>query len=499
MSKSLGNVIEPFQVADALRRRRAALLPDARGQLRRRRRGLARGLRDPLHDRARERVRQPREPHAGDDRAATATASCPTRSRPPSSPASSTGSPRPCARASTRSSSPQRSTRSGSASSGSTATSRTRSPGSSPRTRPQAEQLDEVLYTLAEGLRVVSVLLHPFMPGSAERLLAALGREDLVARRRALGRCRRRRADRRARAALPARRAPRRRPPEARPVIDTHCHLDDCEPPDGELVGRARGGGRRAGMATVGMNGDVDRARARAAAEEHDEVFAIVGRHPHETAGFDDRALEEIERAAAHPRARAIGETGLDYYRDYAPREDQRRAFEAQLELAARLGLPVVIHTRAAEDDTFAILREHAGGAPGGDPPLLLGARPPRGVRRARLPLLVRRQRHLPEGHRPPAAPPREVPAELLLVETDAPYLSPQPVRGKPERAGQRRAHRALRRRAARHRLRGARRHGRAQRRARASDGEPTSRARRASAACASSASGRTASSARTS
>ena len=93
-------------------------------------------------------------------------------------------------------------------------------------------------------------------------------------------------------------------------------------------------------------------------------MAAIVGRHPHETAGFGAADLEEIERAAADPVARAIGETGLDYYRDHAPREDQRRAFEAQLELAARLGLPVAIHTRAAEDDTFALLREHAGALP---------------------------------------------------------------------------------------------------------------------------------------
>ena len=107
-------------------------------------------------------------------------------------------------------------------------------------------------------------------------------------------------------------------------------------------------------------------------------MIAIVGRHPHETAGFDDLALEEIERAAAHPRARAIGETGLDYYRDHAPRDDQRRAFEAQLELAARTQLPVVIHTRAAEDDTFALLREHCRLAPRGDPPLLLRPGPAR-------------------------------------------------------------------------------------------------------------------------
>ena len=131
-------------------------------------------------------------------------------------------------------------------------------------------------------------------------------------------------------------------------MIDTHCHLDACEPPVAELVGRARAAGVGR-LATVGMNGQSIE-HALTAAGDHDEVVAIVGRHPHETVGFDDRALEEIERAAAHPRARAIGETGLDYYRDYAPREDQMRAFEAHIDLARRCELPLVIHTRAAED-----------------------------------------------------------------------------------------------------------------------------------------------------
>jgi TatD DNase family protein len=212
-------------------------------------------------------------------------------------------------------------------------------------------------------------------------------------------------------------------------VIDSHCHLDYCEPPVAELVGRALVVGVER-MATVATNEAAIR-HALAAAEDHDEVVAIVGRHPHETAGFDDLALEEIERAAAHPRARAIGETGLDYYRDHAPREDQRRAFEMQLELAARVRLPVVIHTRAAEDDTFAILREHA----------------------ASLPVVVmhcfsapdRLDECVEQGYMcsfagnvtyPKAADlqeaARRVPAELLLVETDSPYLSPQQVRGKP-------------------------------------------------------------------
>ena len=129
-------------------------------------------------------------------------------------------------------------------------------------------------------------------PRSAERLLAALGQRGPVAGRRPPGRGRRRRDARRARAALPAGRAARaaRRPDVRRPVeratavIDTHCHLDHCEPPTGELVERARAAGLTR-IATVGHDGRLDRARARGGAE-HDEVFAIVGRHPHETAGF---------------------------------------------------------------------------------------------------------------------------------------------------------------------------------------------------------------------
>ncbi|MFL5869153.1 MAG: TatD family hydrolase, partial [Thermoleophilaceae bacterium] len=142
-------------------------------------------------------------------------------------------------------------------------------------------------------------------------------------------------------------------------MIDTHCHLDFCEPPVAELVARAAEAGVTR-IATVGTD-PASTDAALEAAREHDGVVAIVGRHPHEAEGFADADLEQIERAAADAGARAIGETGLDYYRDRAPRDDQRRAFEAQLELAGRAGLPVAIHTRAAEEDTFAILREHAG------------------------------------------------------------------------------------------------------------------------------------------
>ena len=212
-------------------------------------------------------------------------------------------------------------------------------------------------------------------------------------------------------------------------MIDTHCHLDACEPPDDELVERAREGGVTR-IATVGTDGP-SMARALAAAHAHDEVVAIVGRHPHETTGFDATSLEEIERAASDPRARAIGETGLDYYRDHAPRPDQRRAFEAQLELAGRLGLPVAIHTRAAEEDTFAILREHAVSLP----VVILHcfsapARLPECVERRYMCSFAGNVTYPKASDLQRAA--RDVPAELLLVETDAPYLSPQPVRGRP-------------------------------------------------------------------
>jgi TatD DNase family protein len=211
-------------------------------------------------------------------------------------------------------------------------------------------------------------------------------------------------------------------------MIDTHCHLDHCEPPAGELVERGRTAGLKR-IATVGMNGPSIE-HALAAAAEYDDVFAIVGRHPHETAGFGPADLEEIERAAADPKARAIGETGLDYYRDYAPRDDQRRAFEAQLDLAGRVGLPVAIHTRAAEDDTFAILREHADRLPA----VILHCfsapdRLDECVERGYFCSFAGNVTYPKATDLQEAA--QRVPAELLLVETDAPFLSPQPVRGK--------------------------------------------------------------------
>src|SRR5581483_7716759 len=122
--------------------------------------------------------------------------------------------------------------------------------------------------------------------------------------------------------------------PRLRRVVDTHAHLRICEPADSELVERARRVGVRR-ILTVGLE-EASNRDAIAAAEAHPEVFACVGRHPNSADGFDERAAADIEALAAHERVAAIGETGLDYYRDGASREAQGAAFEAQIAIAKR-------------------------------------------------------------------------------------------------------------------------------------------------------------------
>ena len=211
-------------------------------------------------------------------------------------------------------------------------------------------------------------------------------------------------------------------------MVDTHCHLDSCKAPPAELIAHARRSGVTL-IATVGMDGPSIE-RSLATARTHDDVVAIVGRHPHLAEGFDDDDLAEIERAAADPLACAIGETGLDYFRDRAPRGEQRRAFEAQLDLAARMRMPLVIHTREAEDDTFAILAERAG-----EVTVILHCfsapdRVDECVERGYLCSFAGNVTYPKAEGLQEAA--RALPGHLLLVETDSPYLAPVPMRGKP-------------------------------------------------------------------
>jgi TatD DNase family protein len=208
-------------------------------------------------------------------------------------------------------------------------------------------------------------------------------------------------------------------------VVDSHTHLDRGPAPVAELVTGAREAGVTK-ILTIGMDAESCRA-ALAAAEAHASVYAAVGRHPNEATAYDDAVTEDLRALAAHPRCRAIGETGLDDYRRHAPRADQERAFRAQIELARELAKPLVIHTRAAEQDTIATL---AGQAEGLDVVLHCFSMP------ARLEECLERGWWIsfagnvtyPKSLELADAAER-VPLDRLLVETDAPYLTPQPVR----------------------------------------------------------------------
>ena len=212
-------------------------------------------------------------------------------------------------------------------------------------------------------------------------------------------------------------------------MIDSHTHLSFCDPPDAELVANAVEAGVER-IVTVGTNSESCRAALRAA-EDFPQVYAAIGRHPNEASGFDDADLAELEALAAHERCVAIGETGLDYYRDGAPREDQRRAFVAQIGLARATGKALVIHTRAAEDDTLAVLNEHAGGVRVILHCFTMAARIDECLAHDDWWISFAGNATYPKAPELRAAALR-VPAERLLVETDAPFLSPQPVRGKP-------------------------------------------------------------------
>jgi TatD DNase family protein len=209
-------------------------------------------------------------------------------------------------------------------------------------------------------------------------------------------------------------------------VIDTHAHLDAYEDA-AEVVGRARAAGV-ARIVAVGTG--VESCRATLALCEREEgVFAALGIHPHQAGEAGEEDLAELRRLLGHPKAVAVGETGLDYYRDYAPRDRQAALFRAQLELAAELGKPAVVHSRAAEDDTAAALARLMGG-----PPAILHCFSSAG-------LLEPAVEHgwfvsfagnvtYPQASELRRAAAR-VPASRLLAETDSPYLAPQPVRGK--------------------------------------------------------------------
>ena len=208
-------------------------------------------------------------------------------------------------------------------------------------------------------------------------------------------------------------------------MIDTHAHLDAFEDARAVLERAREDGVTR----VISVGTSIPSARTVLALCEAEEgIFASLGLHPHEAGSAGERELEELRELLSHPKVVAVGETGLDYYRDLAPRDRQARAFEAQAQLAADTGKPLVVHTRAAEADTVAVLRA----LPAGFPVVLHCF-----SSSALLEPALEHGWHVSFAGNvtyPKATDLRwaasRVPAERLLAETDAPFLSPQAVRG---------------------------------------------------------------------
>jgi TatD DNase family protein len=203
-------------------------------------------------------------------------------------------------------------------------------------------------------------------------------------------------------------------------LIDTHAHLgDDAE----EVLERARAAGLdhliEVATSVEGARRTLERA------ERHADVYACLGVHPHEAGKPAD--LDALRRLLDHPKAVAVGETGLDYFRDYAPHDAQQGLFDAQLALAREVGKPVVIHTRAADDDTRARLVEHDGVVVlhcFSSPPLIDAALEHGWYVSFAGNVTYKNAYDL-------RAAARRVPSDRLLAETDSPYLAPQAVRGR--------------------------------------------------------------------
>jgi TatD DNase family protein len=209
-------------------------------------------------------------------------------------------------------------------------------------------------------------------------------------------------------------------------VTDAHAHLDACEEAPAAVVARAREAGV-VRIITIGTGIDSSRA-ALAIADAHEGVYAAVGIDPHQAATAEARRVSELRDLLSHPKAVAVGETGLDSVRLYASPLEQRRVFDAQLDLAAELGLPVVVHSREAAVETADALREFTGNV------ILHCFSSPE-----LMPTALDRRYYVSFAGNvtyPKAEELRhvavDVPADRLLVETDAPYLAPQPVRGYP-------------------------------------------------------------------
>jgi TatD DNase family protein len=215
-------------------------------------------------------------------------------------------------------------------------------------------------------------------------------------------------------------------------LIDTHCHLDfpDFAPEQAAIVARAkaRGVGRMITISTHLSRFD----RVKAIAEAYPEVYCTVGTHPHHSHEEEEPRIGKLIELSKHPKCVGLGEAGLDYYYDHAPRDVAQRVFRTHIAAARETGLPLVIHTRDADDDCAAILEEEMG--KGAFPALLHCFTSGRALAEKAVELglyisfsgvvTFKNSADLRETA-------RGVPLERMLVETDAPFLAPVPHRGK--------------------------------------------------------------------
>jgi TatD DNase family protein len=216
-------------------------------------------------------------------------------------------------------------------------------------------------------------------------------------------------------------------------LIDSHCHLNfnAFDQDRAQVIGRAKEASVVA-FINPGTNLD-DSQQVVALTGEFPEVYAAVGVHPNDAAAFDEAALAQLRELTGHSNVVAIGEIGLDYYWDEAPRPVQRRVFEQQLALAREIDKPVIIHQRNSAADTMAVLRQW--GAGGDHPGLVLHSfSGDQAMAEEAIdlgfyigisgPVTFKNARELPDIV-------ASLPPERILVETDAPFLSPHPFRGK--------------------------------------------------------------------
>lgn len=216
-------------------------------------------------------------------------------------------------------------------------------------------------------------------------------------------------------------------------MIDSHCHIDfdDFDRDRDEVIADAA----RAGVHTlinIGASLDSSR-RSVELAEKHDNIFAAVGVHPHDAKTLDQTGLNRLREWAGRPKVVAIGEIGLDFYRDLSPRPVQHKAFQMQLQLAVELNLAIVIHTREAFDETFDIVKEYAPNLPGGVFHCFPGDAT-QAEMVIKLGFVIGIGGVVTYKNSGMAKVAAEVPLDKIILETDAPYLTPVPHRGKTNR-----------------------------------------------------------------